>query len=333
MIYILKGYSFCFRYSLFSTAHRVPVFRAILHRDIRLMGLTAEYSCTGDQLATLTLHSDQPFSLDHTLGCGQVFRWHLTTDGWWHGVVGDRVIKCRQDGDVLAFEGANAAFIRHYFALDLALDEILGAIDRDPFIHAAIERCRGLRLVRQPPWECLCSYICATNSNIPMIRRRIATIAQQFGTPITFEGKTFYSFPAPNAISSALGGCTSLEACRLGYRTPYVFDTACEIADVKQWEETITALPYEDARRELMKLSGIGPKAADCVLLFAFQKHEAFPVDVWIRRIMRDNYIRTLSNDSALTGWEYDTIRRFARRHFGEYCGYAQEYLYAAREG
>lgn len=297
------------------------------------MGLTAEYSCTGDQVATLSLLSDQPFSLDHTLGCGQVFRWERTADGWWYGVVGERVIKCRQDGAVLTFEGADKAFIRHYFALDLALDEILVSIDRDPFIHAAIEQCRGLRLVRQPPWECLCSYICATNSNIPMIRRRIATIAQQFGTPITFEKSTYYSFPAPSAISSALGGCEALGSCRLGYRTPYVFNTACEISDVKQWEETIAALPYEDARRELMKLSGIGPKAADCVLLFAFQKFEAFPVDVWIRRIMRDNYIKTLSHTSALTGWEYDTIRRFAHRHFGEFCGYAQEYLYAAREG
>jgi N-glycosylase/DNA lyase len=79
----------------------------------------------------------------------------------------------------------------------------------------------------------------------------------------------------------------------------------------------------------LMKLKGVGPKAADCILLFAFQKYEAFPVDVWIRRIMKAQYIRTLSNGSSLTGWEYDTIRRFARAHFGEFCGYAQEYLYA----
>jgi N-glycosylase/DNA lyase len=284
-------------------------------------------------MARITLHPDESFSLDHTLGCGQVFRWERTEDGWWYGVVGQRVIKCRQDGDNLTFTGAPPAFIRHYFALDCAIEEVLRAIDCDPFIHAAIERCRGLRLVRQPAWECLCSYICATNSNIPMIRRRIATIAQQFGRPRSFEGKTFYSFPGPAAIASALGGCEALQSCRLGYRQPYVFATACEIPDVKTWETTIRALPYEDARRELMKLSGIGPKAADCVLLFAFQKYEAFPVDVWIRRIMRDNYIKTLPAGSSLTGRDYDTIRKFARKHFGKFCGYAQEYLYAAREG
>jgi N-glycosylase/DNA lyase len=165
-----------------------------------------------------------------------------------------------------------------------------------------------------------------------MIRRRIATIAQQFGNEIRCEDTVRFSFPEPAKLS-----CTGKEAmlagCKLGYRTPYVFNTACEVAAEKDWAKTIAALPYEEARRQMMKFSGIGPKAADCVLLFAFQKYEAFPVDVWIRRIMREHYITTLSNDSALTGWEYDTIRRFARQHFGEYCGYAQEYLYAAREG
>ncbi|HNX17587.1 MAG TPA: DNA glycosylase [Methanoregula sp.] len=282
-------------------------------------------------MSQIALRPDQPFSLDQTLGCGQVFRWDRTDDGWWCGIVGDRVIRCRQDGATLTYEGADEAFIRHYFSLDHDLGKILKSIDRDPFIHDAIERCRGLRLVRQPAWECLCSYICATNSNIPMIRRRIATIAQKFGTGIEAGDKTFFTFPKPSKISCT-GDESSLAECRLGYRISYVFKTACDVAGEKGWEETIRAQPYEDARRQMMKFSGIGPKAADCVLLFAFQKYDAFPVDVWIRRIMREHYLPELSNGSALTGWEYDTIRRFARKHFGEYCGYAQEYLYAARE-
>jgi N-glycosylase/DNA lyase len=230
----------------------------------------------------------------------------------------------------LTFEGAPASFITHYFSLEVDLHPILASIDRDPFIHTAISQCTGLRLIRQPKWECLVSYICSTNSNIPTIRRRIASIAQQFGKAIEFEGNTYYAFPGPSAISC---GEQILPDCKLGYRTPYVLDTACEITDVKQWEDTITALPFEDARRDLMKLKGVGPKAADCILLFAFQKYEAFPVDVWIRRIMQQNYLPDLSAGSPLTGREYDAIRRFARQHFGEYCGYAQEYLYAAREG
>jgi N-glycosylase/DNA lyase len=280
----------------------------------------------------IDLQPHEPFSLDHTLGCGQVFRWNRSDDGWWYGVVGDRLIRCRQEGSVFRWHGAGERFIRHYFALDLDLAAILASIDTDPAIHAAIVQCSGLRIVRQPAWECLCSYICATNSNIPLIRRRIAAIAEQFGRRLTSEGREYYAFPGPAAISCTTAG-HALAACRLGYRTAYIFETACRIARTPRWEKTLASLPYEEARRELMNLSGIGPKAADCILLFAFQKYEAFPVDVWIRRIMREHFIRTPDTSPALTTREYDTIRRFARQQFGEYCGFAQEYLYAAREG
>jgi len=282
-------------------------------------------------MPTITLSHDQPFSLDRTLGCGQVFRWDRADDGWWYGVVGGRVIRIRQDETQLIFQGAPGSFIKKYFSLDVDLLPVLTSIDHDPFIHTAIIQCTGLRLIRQPKWECLISYICSTNSNIPTIRRRIASIAEQFGKEIEFEGKTYYAFPESSSISC--GGYDGLTECRLGYRKPYVFYTSCSVTDKKRWEETIHRLPYDDARKELMKLKGVGPKAADCILLFAFQKYEAFPVDVWIRRIMREHYLPELPGDAPLTIREYDTIRRFARYHFGEYCGYAQEYLYAAREG
>ena len=280
----------------------------------------------------ITLHKDEPFSLDQTLGCGQVFRWDRTPDGTWTGVVEGQVLRCRQNGRTLSFSGAGEPFIRRYFSLDLDLPSILEAVDLDPFIHAAIEQCRGLRLVRQPPWECLCSYICATNTNIPAVRRRVAALAEQFGDALEEGERTFYAFPHPSRISST-GTAASLAECRLGYRQPYVFTSACDAAARDTWTKTVAALPYENARRELVKFSGIGPKAADCVLLFAFQKFESFPVDVWIRRIMREHYLPELPQDTALTTREYDAIRAFGRKHFGPYCGIAQEYIYAAREG
>ena len=282
-------------------------------------------------MSSLTLQPDRPFNLDATLGCGQVFRWDRTVEGWWYGVVGNRVIKIRQDGNRLTYAGVAAPFIRRYFSLDLDLAAILASIDTDPFIHACIMKNRGLRLLRQPPWECTVSYICSTNSNIPTIRRRIASIAETYGNTIKFEGKTYYSFPKPASISC--GGHDGLTECRLGYRQPYVFGTSSLVTDEKIWEKMIRRLPYGEARRELMKLHGVGPKAADCILLFAFQKYEAFPVDVWIRRIVQQYYLPELRTGSTLSTREYDRIRQFAREHFGEYCGYAQEYLYAGREG
>jgi N-glycosylase/DNA lyase len=279
----------------------------------------------------LTLRPDQSFDLDATLACGQVFRWDRTADGWWYGVVSGRVIKIRQDGDRLTYAGVPAPFIRNYFSLDTDLESILASIDTDPFIHARIMKNRGLRLVRQPPWECTVSYICSTNSNIPTIRRRIGSIAGKYGNPVEFEGKKYHSFPAPAPISC--GGHEGLSECKLGYRQSYVFGTSSLVTDEKTWEKMIRRMPYDEARTELRKLHGIGPKAADCILLFAFQKFEAFPVDVWIRRIVQQHYLPELKCGSPLSTREYDRIRCFARDHFGEYCGYAQEYLYAGREG
>lgn len=282
-------------------------------------------------MPTITLSADQQFSLDRTLSCGQVFRWNRMYDGWWYGVVSGRVIRIRQDGAQITFYGAPAAFIKNYFSLDIDLATILTSIDRDPFIHSAITQSAGLRLIRQPKWECLISYICSTNSNIPTIRRRIASIAERFGKAINFEGNTYFAFPEPSSL--ACSGPEGLTECRLGYRQPYIFETSCLVMDEKCWEETIQTLPYEEARKELMKMKGVGPKAADCILLFAFQKYESFPVDVWILRIMREHYLPKLPGNAPLTLREYDMIRTFARTHFGRFCGYAQEYLYAAREG
>jgi N-glycosylase/DNA lyase len=282
-------------------------------------------------MSRLDLRPDQPFSLDATLSCGQVFRWDRSADGWWYGVVGTKVLKIRQDGRRLTFAGAPASFVRRYFSLDADLRTILASIDTDPFIHACIRRHRGLRLVRQLPWECTLSYICSTNSNIPAIRRRIASLAERYGRPVTFEGRTWHAFPEPSSISC--GGHDCLTECRLGYRQPYVFKTSCQVTDEKAWEAAVRGLSCDAARRELMHLHGVGPKAADCILLFAFQKYDAFPVDVWIRRIMQQHYLPDLRPDAPLTAREYTLIRSFARGHFGEYCGWAQEYLYAGRGG
>ena len=277
-------------------------------------------------MPSLELEPDQPFSLHHTLDCGQVFRWDFK-EGWWYGVVEDLVLKIRQDGKKLTWKGADEEFIRNYFQLDLDLPEITQSFDRDSFIHAAIEQCQGLRLIRQPKWECTISYICSTNSNIPMIRKRIDLLSRALGEKQLFEGKIWYGFPSPTSVA---GCCTpTLNECKMGYRASFVSDTACTLAQNSCWESEISRLPYEDARHRLMQLKGIGPKAADCILLFAFQKFEAFPIDVWIRRIMQENYL----NSPEIAGKPCNdrAIQHFAREHFGPYCGYAQEYLYGAR--
>ena len=274
-------------------------------------------------MATLRLRSDQPFHLSHTLSCGQVFRWE-EREGWWWGVVGKCVIRIRQEGDSLTFFGAPRTWVCQYFHLDADLPAILSTFRSDPSLQQAIEACKGLRIVRQPAWECTLSYLLATNSNIPMIRRRIGLLARELGEPVEKNGTTFYTFPYREAFSDA---CESaVERCRLGYRTSYLLQTACRIAGEAGWEERIGALPFEEARTELMNYRGIGPKAADCILLFGFQRYEAFPVDVWIRRILEQHYPWLTEKKG------YEHLRKQAQQYFGPYAGYAQEYLFSARK-
>jgi N-glycosylase/DNA lyase len=272
---------------------------------------------------SLTISPENPFDLEKTLSCGQVFRW-TEQEGWWTGVVGDRVIRTRQEGSRLLWEGADKAFIQHYFSLDLNLPVILDGIDRDPVIHRAIESCRGLRIIRQPAWECLASYIIATFSNIPSIKRRIGLLCEEFGTGLDFEGTVYYSFPSPDLLTGS-EECL-FRICRLGYRAPFLCRTAEEIAGCPGWEEELRGLPYEEARKAIMRYKGVGRKVADCVLLFGFGRHESVPVDVWIERVLRRHY---LQNRTEKTNYEH--MRLFAQGYFGPYAGYAQEYLFCIR--
>jgi N-glycosylase/DNA lyase len=238
--------------------------------------------------------------------------------------VGKEVIRIRQKERHLIFEGTSSEQIRNYFGLDADLGLILNSIDRDPVIHRAISDCNGLRLVNQPPWECLASYICATYANIPGIRKKIALLSRTFGEPVSGgQGNVFYSFPSASTLADS-APC-DLSRCSLGYRAPYLCATARDIASDPGWVERIHALDYDEARRDLMQLKGVGPKVADCVLLFSFGKYEAFPVDVWIARIMQRHYgVREKEG--------YEQISRRGREYFGLYAGYAQEYLYGDRE-
>jgi N-glycosylase/DNA lyase len=278
-------------------------------------------------MKTLTLDPDQPFDLDCTLSCGQLFRWQKQGDVW-QGVVQGSIITIRQRGRRLSYSGAADAFLRTYFALDIDLDAILESVDRDPVIHDAVVKHRGLRIVKQDPWECLISYICAQNANIPRIQKMIETLSAQCGDgidPVT------YAFPNPEAL--AMVSEPDLRRCGLGYRAPYIFETAKRVADDPGWGERISRLSFADARNALMAFRGVGPKVADCILLFSFGRYEAFPVDVWIRKVMYSHYLQNACRRDSLGCREYEFIAEFARRHFGRYAGYAQEYLYAAHRG
>ncbi|MFZ3060585.1 MAG: DNA glycosylase [Candidatus Methanoperedens sp.] len=259
------------------------------------------------------------FNLDLTLSCGQVFRWEKNE--CWSGVVNGKLIRARQAGvEVIIDSALDKKFIRDYFRLDDDMEKIYASINRDEKIDSLIRKYRGLRLVRQDPWECLISYICSSNNTIRNIKNSIRRMCECFGEKID-EG--YYSFPTPESLSE-LHLC-DMEQCRLGFRAPRVLKIASMVAKNEFDLYGIKNLPYEEGRKELMKIDGVGNKIADCVLLFAFGKLESFPVDTHIEQIMDRLYGERFRGSRSK---KREEIAEFAREYFEEYCGYAQEYLY-----
>jgi N-glycosylase/DNA lyase len=281
--------------------------------------------------------SKGPFNLDHTLDCGQLFRWEKI-GGWWYGIVEDRIVKIKQNNEDLIFqlfpETSNSGFIENYLRLDDKLLHIFSQISKDEIMRRAINLFSGLRLCRQYPWECLISYICATFKGIPAIKKMINNICRCFGEKLTFDGYDFYTFPKPNQLAQV--NPKNLRKCGLGFRAERVSETAKLVDNEELSLEVLKGLDYSEAKRELLALPGVGPKVADCVLLFALEKLEAFPIDVWIKRAATkiysrhfdSSFIKRIAAKSSISIKEYETIGSFGREYFGNYAGYAQEYLF-----
>ncbi len=281
--------------------------------------------------------STVPFSLEHTLDCGQLFRWQKLGD-WWYGVVADRVVKIKQSGERLIFqvfpEPPNQGFVENYLRLDDDLPSILSQISKDEHMRKAINLFCGLRLIRQEPWECLISYICATYKSIPAIKKMVNSISMQFGEKLTLDGYDFYTFPKPSTLAQACP--KEMRSCGLGFRAERALETAKQVDSGEFSLESLRSMDYGAAKREILGLPGVGPKVADCVLLFSLEKLEAFPIDVWMKRAATNLYashfdqsfIKRVASKGSLTPKEYETIGSFGREYFGRYAGYAQEYLF-----
>ncbi|MBS7623947.1 hypothetical protein KEJ39_09815 [Candidatus Bathyarchaeota archaeon] len=284
--------------------------------------------------------ASRTLSLDGTLSCGQIFRW-TKQDGWWLGMVDGVPIKMRQTGEHLEVESSSPVAesrITRFLRLDDDLDSILEELSRDDLIRRVFADVRGLRIVRQDPWECLISYILSRNCSIPAIEGTLNRICRRFGERVEWGGRILHRFPEPDSIFSAepmgLVGC----GLRYGRRQALELkEIARLVSDGVMDFNALRRMPYEDARSMLISFDhGIGRKVSDCVLLFSLEKLEAFPVDVWVSRAVAELYqgrlnpelVRRVRGGSRLTAKDYDSISDFGRRLFGRYAGYAQEYLY-----
>jgi len=281
----------------------------------------------------IRLNPSCPFNLNATLCCGQAFRWNKQGE-WWYGIVRENAFKIHQIGNDLEFENVEMDFVKSYFGLYDDLPKILLQISKDKHIKRAVEAFKGLRILRQDPWECLISYICATYKNISAIKQMLSNLSKKFGDKIHLDGYDLYTFPSPERLAKATA--EELAKCCLGYRAKYVSETAKAVYENSFEFESLRKLSYKKAKKKLLNFSGVGLKVADCVLLFSLGKLEAFPVDVWTKRVILKYYesyfpnefIWKISGKKSLTSSEYKELNLFGQKYFGDYAGYAQEYLY-----
>ena len=264
------------------------------------------------------------YDLAATLACGQAFRWR-ERDGWWPGVIAGRWVRLRQSEGGILFQTApssnDVTALRHYLQTDIDLTTVLASFPEDEPMRNSVAACRGLRLLRQEPWECLASFILSSTKQIVQIQQIVALLCERFGAPLIVPPghEPAFAFPSVERIAA----CTEQELrdCKMGFRAPNLLRTAKMIVAGEVDLARLHALTVEEARAELIKFPGVGNKIANCVLLFAYGFQQAFPVDVWVMKALRELYFpkRRVSEKR---------IARFTATHFGPNAGYAQQYLF-----
>lgn len=261
------------------------------------------------------------FNLEATMDSGQVFGFKKYDDKSYEGEISGRLVVLRQEKQKLYFETGYSDLentISDFFDLKRDLRPIYSYLTQDRRLRAVYTRFKGLRLIKQNPWYAIAGFIISSNNNIKRIQRIWRAVSMYF------TGNLFL-FPDPDQISSQTE--MTLRKLGLGYRARFLYKVACKISADESYIENLSKMNYETAKLKLMELDGVGPKVADCILLYGFQKFEAFPVDVWILRIVRKLYFRNRDISK-------EKIKAYAKDKWGFYSGYVQQYLFhGARMG
>lgn len=276
-----------------------------------------------------TIKNMNSFELKDIFDCGQCFRWNIQEDGSYTGIFGNNVINVKKENNEITFEGICEKDIKetveNYFDLNRNYEEIKEQLSKiDENMKTSIEYGQGIRILNQDLWETIISFIISANNNIPRIKGIIERLSEKYGNEIEFNGKKYYTFPTPEQLKNV-----SVEEYRklgLGFRDIRLYETTKMILEKQVDLEKMKQNPNTiEVREELLKLSGVGPKVADCILLFSdLKRFEVFPIDVWVRRVMNDLYIKQEDETKV----SKKQIEKIAQEKFGDLAGLAQQYLF-----
>ena len=267
------------------------------------------------------------FKVKDIFECGQCFRWNEEPDGSYTGIFGHNVLNVKEEKDIVITGICNGNIediCKNYFDLDRNYEEIKETLSLiDDNMKESIKYGEGIRILNQDLWEMIISFIISANNNIPRIKGIIERMSAKYGQEIKFRGTSYYTFPTIDELSQA--SVKDLKDLGLGFRDRYVYETTKKIKEGKINLENLKQEPTNEVRKQLLTLTGVGPKVADCIMLFSTLKRFAvFPVDVWVRRVMNDLYI----HNEDETKVNKKQIQEIARDKFGALEGIAQQYLF-----
>lgn len=265
-------------------------------------------------METIRLASAEELDIVKTFECGQCFRWNADANGVYTGVaMGHPARVWTEDGSVYLRSEAPEALWRDYFDLSRNYSEI-SRFHAGDYLDRCVEYGQGIRILRQEPWEALCSFIISQCNNIKRIKGIVERLCGSFGQPVEFEGRIYYTFPGPETLAELMP--EDLAGLRCGYRAAYIIDAARSVCSKETDLQCLVSADAASAKKALLKLNGVGEKVANCVVLFGLYHMEAFPIDVWIRRALKEHFPGDFDPASL-----------------GEYAGLAQQYIfYYARD-
>lgn len=267
------------------------------------------------------------FKVKDIFECGQCFRWNEEPDGSYTGIFGHNVLNVKEEKDIVITGICNGDIediCKYYFDLDRNYEEIKKTLSLvDDNMKESIKYGEGIRILNQDLWEMIISFIISANNNIPRIKGIIERMSAKYGQEIKFRGTSYYTFPTIDELSQA--SVKDLKDLGLGFRDRYVYETTKKIKEGKINLENLKQESTNEVRKQLLTLTGVGPKVADCIMLFStLKRFDVFPVDVWVRRVMNDLYI----HNEDETKVNKKQIQEIARDKFGALEGIAQQYLF-----
>ena len=274
------------------------------------------------------IENQESFELKDIFECGQCFRWNKNENGSYTGVINNGVLNVEKQGEKIIFtgmlDGDIKEAVRFYFDLDRNYEEIKMQLSNiDKYLKTSVEYGKGIRILNQDLWETIISFIISANNNIPRIKGIIERISKKYGAEIEWNGEKYYTFPTPKQLGKAT--VEDLRSLGTGFRDIRIYETTQKVLSGEFNFNEVQNKDTLSVREELLTLSGVGPKVADCILLFStLKRFDVFPIDVWVRRVMNELYIKNEDETKV----SKNEISKIAKKKFGNLEGLAQQYLF-----